>query len=442
MSFKRILMFFLIFGAAMSASNASVFPYKFQSFKLPNALTVYLIPVQGSGLVAYYSIVRTGSRDEWEPGHSGFAHFFEHMMFRGTKRFPGSVYDSLVTSMGADANAYTTDDYTCYYMVVPSSKLELAMDLESDRFQNLEYSEQEFKTEAGAVYGEFRKGRVNPYYVLEEALYNMAFKKHTYKHTTIGFESDIRRMPDMYEYSKSFFNRYYRPENVVLVIAGDFNPEQVKSMVQKYYGKWEKGYVPPQITPEPEQKRERRKTVKYKGRTLPILAVAYKGPAFDPDDRMVAAVYLLGELAFGKNSALYKRLVLKEQKVQFLMPDFTFHRDPGLLTIYAMVKKEKDIKYVEKQIEKTVKQFKETPVEIENLQNLKKRLRYELLMNLDTPSRIAGRLARLIALTGELESVNKLHETIDRLTPEDIVNAAQTFLQKTRRNVIILKGEK
>ncbi|NOX87438.1 MAG: insulinase family protein [Calditrichaeota bacterium] len=433
----------LILGAAMNLSFAgNFFPYQYETYKLPNGLTSYLIPVKGSGLVAYYSIVRTGSRDEWEPGHSGFAHFFEHMMFRGTKQFPGAVYDSLVTSMGADANAYTTDDYTCYYLVLPGSKLELAMTLESDRFQNLSYSEREFKTEAGAVYGEFRKGRVNPWSVLEENLYNLAFDVHTYKHTTIGFEEDIKRMPEMYDYSKNFFKRYYRPENVVLVIVGDFDPEATKTLIKKYYGNWQRGYIAPKITPEPPQKSERRKTVIYKGRTLPILAMAYKGPAFDPKDKMSAAVYLLGELAFGQNSDLYRRLVIKEQKVQFLGGDFSFHRDPNLLTVFSMIKDENDIDYVESLIEETIRKMQQNSADARQLEDLKKRLRYGFLMNLDTPSKIAGRLARIIAMSGRLEAVDELYSTIDQLTPDDIRAAAGKFLQKSHRTVIVLKGEK
>ncbi len=426
----------------MNASEEGFFPYKYEVVTLDNGLKAYLIPVHGSGLVAYYSVVRTGSRDEWEPGHTGFAHFFEHMMFRGTKRYPGPVYDSLVTTIGANANAYTTDDYTCYYLVAPGEKLETVMDLESDRFQNLSYSEEDFKTEAGAVYGEYRKGRVNPWSVLEEELYNLAFDVHTYKHTTIGFEKDIKNMPHMYEYSKSFFKRYYRPENVVLVIAGDFEVQKVKQLLPKYYGNWKSGYVPPKIQAEPPQKGERKKVVKYSGRTLPILAVGYKGPAFDPQNKMVAATYLLGELAFGENSEIYKKLVLKEQKVEFIMGDFSFHRDPNLLVIYTMIKNPDDISYVQGEIDHTVEKFKSQAVSDMELNNLKKRLRYSFLMRLDTPNRIAASLARFIAMTGKLESVDELYRTIQTVTPDDVRAAANTYLQKSQRTVIILKGEK
>ncbi len=442
---KRLLAFaigiILTGGLWMTNVAQSFFPYHYETYQLPNGLKAILIPMEGTELVAYYSIVRTGSRDEWEPGKSGFAHFFEHMMFRGTKKYPADVYDKMVTEMGADANAYTTDDYTCYYMVTPGEYLEKVMDLESDRFQNLFYDEMAFKTEAGAVYGEYRKSRVSPWAVLYEALLNTAFDKHTYKHTTIGFEEDIKAMPEGYEYSKSFFQRYYRPENVVLLIVGNIDIKKTKALIQKYYGNWKSGYVPPQITPEPEQTGERRQTVTYHGKTLPIIAVAYKGDAFDPANKMVAASYLLGNLAFGPTSELYKRLVIREQKVQFIEPDFGFNRDPKLLTIFAMVKRAENISHVQAAIDSTVEQFKTQLVDPKQLEKEKKHTRYSFLMNLDTPAKVAGNLARLIALTADLNAVNVLYQTIAQLTPEDIRQAAQHYFVRDHRTIIILKGD-
>lgn len=443
---KNILVFLvMLFIAGMVVADSSgngFFPYSYEKYTLPNGFTTYLIPVEGSGLVAYYSVVRTGSRDEWEPGKSGFAHFFEHMMFRGTRKYPGPVYDRMVTEMGADANAYTTDDYTCFHMVAPASDLEKVMELESDRFQNLDYDEKAFKTESGAVYGEYRKGRVNPYAVLEEELQNTAFDKHTYKHTTIGFERDIKNMPNMYAYSKSFFKRYYRPENVVLMIVGDFSVPQAKELVQKYYRNWKPGYVPPKITPEPEQQGERVKEVKYRGRTLPILWIAYKGDAFDPANKMIAAANLLGELAFGQNSEIYKKLVLREQKVQYIGNYFPYNRDPGLLNIYCMVKDEKDLPYVKQEIDNTVEKYRRELVEPAELDKLKKRVRYSFLMNLETPDDIAGNMARFVALTGGIDQINTLFDNIQAVTPEEVRAAAQKYFQKKHRTVITLKGEK
>src|SRR6185436_20191865 len=127
------------------------------------------------------------------------------------------AYDKIVNGMGADANAFTTDDFTAYHMGFATADLPTVVKIEADRFQHLSYDETQFKTESGAVYGEYRKGRTSPFEVLFESLQDAAFDQHTYKHTTIGFEADIKAMPEHYDYSKGFFQRFYRPENVVVV---------------------------------------------------------------------------------------------------------------------------------------------------------------------------------------------------------------------------------
>ena len=432
-----VLLLVCIVGTAVAGDN--FFPYQYENYTLDNGFKAVLIPIEGSGLVAYYTVVRTGSRDEWEEGRSGFAHFFEHMMFRGTEKYSSDEYNRLVSEMGANDNAYTTDDYTCYYMVIPGAQLQTAMDLESDRFQNLRYEEGPFRTEAGAVYGEYRKNFTSPWRIAHEKMMETAFDQHTYKHTTMGFERDIKEMPNMYEYSRSFFNRYYRPENCVLLLVGDFDLAGVKPMIKKYYGGWESGYVEPEITPEPEQTAEHSVTVEYQGRTLPLIWMSYKGDAFDPNDKNVVSAYLLADLAYGKNSDIYKKLVIREQKVEFVEGDFGFNRDPKLYDIYARVKDEADVDYVIKEITNTAEQFKSDPVSEQELENTKKRTRYGYLMGLDTPHSVASGLARLIALTGGIEAVNELYDTMDALTPEDIRAAAQRYLQTQRRTVLKLK---
>lgn len=436
----------MLIGATMliqsSNRNGKFFPYEYKTVVLENGLKVILIKTPSNGLVAYYTIVRTGSRDEYEPGHSGFAHFFEHMMFRGTKKYPGNVYDKIVTEMGANANAYTTDDYTCYHLNITKDNLERVMELESDRFQNLFYEKPEFQTEAGAVYGEYRKGKASPYFWIWEKLCETAFEQHTYKHTTIGFEKDIQAMPQMYEYSLSFFQRYYRPENCVLLIAGDIEYEPTLKMVRKYYSSWAKGYVPPNVPIEPEQKTEKRASVKYPGKTLPLLALAYKGASFVPTDKKVVATYLLGELAFGSNSELYKKLYLREQKVQLLEPEFNFNRDPFLWIIWAQIKNESDIKYVESEILNTIEFFQNNKVDPTKLENLKKRMRYQFLMNLDTPDKVASGLARILALHTDIEALENLYRTMETISPDDILESAKYFFNPQKRTVVTLIGNK
>ena len=146
------------------------------------------------------------------------------MMFRGTKKYPGPVRERIVTGLGARANASTTDDFTMFHLTFAKEDLEKVIELESDRFQNLSYDESAFQTEAGAVYGEYRIGASQPWFALHEKLQDLAYDVHTYKHTTIGFEADVKAMPGAYEYSLAFYRRYYRPENVVLLVTGDVDP--------------------------------------------------------------------------------------------------------------------------------------------------------------------------------------------------------------------------
>ncbi len=426
--------------AQAKAAAGRIFPYRSGQEILPNGLKTIVIPLDSPGLVTYWSVVRTGSRDEVEPGRSGFAHFFEHMMFRGTQKYPGPVYDEIVTALGADSNAYTTDDYTAYHMTFAKEDLERVAEIESDRFQNLAYEKPAFQTEAGAVYGEYRKGITHPFSLLDEKLRDLAFDGHTYKHTTIGFEADIKAMPEAYEYSQSFFQRFYRPENVVLLIVGDVDPPAVMDLVRKYYGSWKPGYVPPQIVPEPPQTAERTGTVQYPGKTLPILQISYKGDAFDPDNPDYVAAILLADLAFGETSEIYRKLVLDEQKLQVLEGYVPMNRDLPLFDVIAMVKDAADLDLARDEIYRTLEHFQTTPVDAERLAQLKRRHKYGFLMNLDTPDSVAGALARPLALTGGIECVDRLYEALERATPDDILRAARKYFVPARRTVMILKG--
>lgn len=428
-------------GLMHTEAAAKVFPYDYSESKLDNGLTVVVVPMESPGLVAYYSIVRTGSRDEFEPGHSGFAHFFEHMMFRGTKKYPGDVYDKLVTEMGANANAFTSSDVTCYYLQISSEDLEKTMELESDRFQNLWYEEEAFKTEAGAVYGEYRKSISSAGFVLYETMMNTAFDKHTYKHTTIGFEADIKAMPTMYQYSLDFFKRHYRPENVVLLIVGDVKTEPTLEMVKKYYSGWAPGYQAPPIPVEPEQTAARNVKASFDGKTLPMIGIGYKAPAYKPTDMLPAASLLLGDLAFGETSDLYKKLVLDEQRVQYVSGGSGLSRDPDLFTINTMVKDPADVAAVEEEIYKAIEQFRTTKVDEQRLADVKSNTKYSYLMGLETPAGVARSLISQLAITGAMSSVDTFYETLNKVTADDIMNAAKQVLVPEKRTVVLVEGK-
>lgn len=421
---------------AQAQQKKGVFPFPYDVVQLENGFRAYLIKAGAPGQIAYVTVVRTGSRDEVEPGKSGFAHFFEHMMFRGTEKYPS--YDEVTNKMGAFRNASTWADQTAYYMVANSEYLEKIMDLESDRFMNLKYAEPDFKTEAGAILGEYQQGAREPQRFLSEKVRETAFDKHTYRHTTIGYEADVRAMPQAYEYSKDFLQRFYRPENVVLVIAGDFDTEKTKALVRKYYAGWKPGYKTPAIEAEPPQTAPRDVTVKYPGRTLPIIAVNYKAPAWDPKNKTAVALEVLGQVAFGPNSAIYRKLVLQERRVQYLGPSFGLSRDPYLVSIQTMVNKPEDAKAVEAEILAAVKKFQETPVEAKQLADTKSAVKYSFLMGMESAQDVALAVMWPIVYTGRLEAIEDYYQTLQAVTPEDIREAARKYLVETGRTTVTM----
>lgn len=419
---------------------SAIIPYPTHATTLANGLRLVVVPMPSNGLVSYWSIVRTGSRDEYEPGRSGFAHFFEHMMFRGTERYAADVYQRILTRIGADANAFTTDDLTAYHVSMTAADLAQVVELEADRFMNLAYAEDAFRTEAGAVYGEYRKGRTDPLFMLYEALVESAFVEHTYGHTTMGYEADIRAMPDMYDYSRTFFDRYYRPENTIVLVAGDVDPDAVAALVERHYADWQPGYVAPDVPAEPPQIEPRRVDVEYDGRTLPIVWAAYKIDAFDPEDTTRVAADLLAELAFGETSPAYRQLVIEEQAVEFLDAATNMNRDPSLLDVYARIKDAGDVERVLGVIDSAVAAFRETPPAEARLDDLKSRLRYDFLMGLDTPDAVAGTLARPLAISGGLDDLEALYRAYAGITPADVRRAAQRYLDPARRTLGVLRA--
>jgi len=419
--------------------SGSIFPFPYDVVQLDNGFRAYLIRGGSPGQIAYVSIVRTGSRDEVEPGKSGFAHFFEHMMFRGTDKYP--QYDQVTTEMGAARNASTSNDQTVYYLVAGSEYLEKIIDLESDRFQNLKYAEPDFRTEAGSILGEYQQGAREPGRYLSEALLQAAFQKHTYRHTVIGFEADVRAMPEGYEYSRSFYNRFYRPENVVLMLAGDFDPVQARQLITRYYRGWKPGYVAPAITPEPTQTQPLDVTVRYPGRTLPVLSINYKGPAWSATDTLAVALDVLGDIAFGSNSEIYRKLVLREGRLQALGARFGLARDPSLIGVQATVARADDIEAVKQELYATAARFQNELVDPQVLARTRSAAKYGFLMRLETAQDIAFSATQAIVATGRLEALDQYYRTLEAVTPEHVRAAARKYLGEGARTTVTMLQE-
>ena len=425
-------------AAGDAAETRQIFPYPVHEQTLDNGLKVVIIPFDSPGTVAYFSVVRTGSREEVEAGHSGFAHFFEHMMFRGTERYPRDAYNDELRHMGADSNAFTTDDYTNYYIIGPASALPRMMDIEADRFQNLEYSEDAFRTEALAVLGEYNKNASSPWLAMYEKMRGLAFNEHTYEHTTLGFLEDIEAMPGYFDYSLGFFDRFYRPENTIVLIVGDVDPDETLAMAEEHYGGWEAGYQPAEITPEPPQKEPQEAHIDWDNPTRPFLMMGYRTPAFDADSVEYAALDLIGQLLFSDASPLYQEVVVDRQIVDQLEGGMPDHRDPYLFSITARAKSDEALAEVESAIQEHIAKLQAEPVDGERLERIKSHLRYDFALGMDSAGSVAFNAASALQLTGGVEAINRRYESYEKVTPKDVQKAAKKYFQPERRTLVTL----
>jgi zinc protease len=427
-----------LLGGAHPAAAADIFPYPVHQQTLANGLRVVVVPYDSPGTVAYMSVVRTGSRDEVEPGKSGFAHFFEHMMFRGTERTSQEAYNEVLKRMGADSNAFTDDDLTCYYIIGPARELETMMELESDRFQNLKYDEPGFRAEALAVRGEYDKSVSSPVLPMWERLSELAFTEHTYGHTTIGYLADIEAMPDQYEYSLSFFDRYYRPENVVLLVVGDADPELVFAGAAKSYGGWQPGYQAPAVPSEPAQSAQKEGHIEWPSPILPYVLVGFRAPAFSDSTPETAALDVIAQLLFAESAPLYQDLVVDKQWVDSLSGGYQDHRDPYLFSVFARVRSAELVAQVLAAVHQAIAELQRAPVEEVRLERIKSHLRYGFATRLDTPGAVGFSLARYIALTGDPMSVNRVYDQYGAITPADVQRTAGAVLVSTAETIVTL----
>jgi zinc protease len=422
-------------------ATAKILPFDAVEKTLPNGLKVIVVPTGFPNLVSLQIPVQTGSRNEVEPGKSGFAHFFEHMMFRGTEAFPGDKYQEILTKAGAQQNAYTSNDLTNYHMTFAKEDLEMMLMIEADRFQNLSYSVEDFKTEARAVLGEYNKNSANPVQKLFEVLSDTAYTTHTYKHTTMGFLEDIQDMPNQFDYSKTFFSRWYRPEYTTIIVAGDVDPQRTLQLVEKYWGGWKPGTFKLDIPQEPPPTGPKYAHVGWETPTLPWVIVAFHGPAFSDTTKEFAAADMLIDLWFGPTSDIYKKLVEQEQVVDALGTFFGPNKDPGLIPIYARLKKPADAVYVRDEILKTIAAARNQPVDAQRLRDAKSNARYSFVRRLDNTEAIAGTIARFAHFDRSYQTLNNVYARYEELTPADLRAAANRWLTDERMVVTTLSKD-
>ncbi len=432
---RQFLFVAALAGACAPAVAQDILPYAYHIDDFDNGLRLITIPTDFPDVVSLHIVVSTGSRNEVEEGKSGFAHFFEHMMFRGSKNYTSAQQAAMFKEAGADRNAYTTDDYTNYHTTITKDDLEQVMMLEADRFQYLQYSPKQFRTEAMAVFGEYNKNSANPVRKAMEVIRDRAFDAHTYKHTTMGFLRDIRAMPRQFDYSKEFFSRWYKPEYTTILVVGDVTRKGTKDLVQKYWGAWKRGSYTVDIPVEPKQTGPRNTHIQWPAETQPWVWLAFKGPAFDADSTEMPAIDLMGQLAFSPSSEIYRKLYVRERKVDQMFSYFPDATDPGLLMIAARVRDPKDWGYVRDQLLATCESIKTAEIDEKRLAAVKSNMRYSFANRLDSSEAIASALAGYIARTRTPETVNKVYRAYDRVTADDVRRVAAKFFVTNGRTI-------
>ena len=429
----------------VASSSPKAFPFPVYERTLANGLRAYVVKYDSPGIVAYNSIVRTGSRNEVEPGRSGFAHFFEHMMFHGTPRVSRERYTEILQSIGAEWNAFTSSERTWYYIAAEKNALPTIAEIEADRFQHLHYAKPDFQKEARAVLGEYNKNASDPTEKIEEILYDNAFEKHTYKHTVMGFVTDIEDMPNEMEYSRTFFDRYYRPDNVVLLVLGDVEPEPAFAAIEKEYRGWKAGGERPAVPPEPPQDREKRVEISWPAPTLPMLYIGYHGPAFSTTNVDLPSLDVLSELLTAQRTELYTKLVIVEQKVETLDSSNSPadpHFDPGLFVVSAHLKKAEDLSYVERSITEEIARIGREGIDERTLSEVVAHLKYVPALQLATAVDTARYASRFIGITGDIESINRYFNLYNDVTPADVKRVAQKYFALENRTVVTMRSSK
>jgi zinc protease len=422
-------------SAAAKKSSAPILPFNATEKTLPNGLKVIIVPTGFPNVVSVFTTMQTGSRNEIEPGKSGFAHFFEHVMFRGTEKFPPEKYNAVVQKAGARQNANTSDDRTIFHQTFAKEDLPQILEIEADRFKNLSYPENVFKTEARAVLGEYNKNAASPLRKILEVQRDAAFNTHTYKHTTMGFIKDIEDMPNQYAYSKEFFHRWYRPEYATLIIAGDVKASEVMPLVEKYYGDWKHGDYKAAIPQEPAQKAPIYANVPWPSATIPWVTVAYRVPGFDEKSVTIPAIDTALDLEFGDTSDLHKKLVEDEQKVDRLFYFNDAHVDPSLYTIFARVKDPKDAVYVRDEILKTFAKLRDQREPEKRVNDAKSNSRYAFVRSLDNTEAITETIAEYAKFRRSFNTVNNYYAELAKVTPKDIQDAAKKYF--TDKDVVV-----
>jgi zinc protease len=419
----------------ISASAIDVAPIRYVDRTLDNGLRVLLVADRRVPAVAINVAYRVGGKDD-PPQRSGFAHLFEHLMFKGTSRTAPETIDRLTEDVGGYNNAFTSEDITNYYEVVPSNHLERLLWAEADRLASLDVNAQNFATERAVVIGEYdQRILAEPYGMLDELVNREAYAVHPYRCGVIGSPDELNAAA--LEDVVAFHATYYRPDNAVLVVAGDLDVDETLRWVERYFGK-----IPTPATPiprvrvvEPEQTAPRR--YEYRAANVPLAALeqAYHIPAAAHPD--AAALDVLETLlGYGRSSRLYASLVYERQLASSAYASADLREQPGLFTLRFTCARGVALADARAALGLELERVLTEPPGEAELERVRTQIASSLVRSHQTNNGIALMLVRATTERGDPEVVNADLARYLAVTPDEVLRVAQTYLQPHNATVV------
>jgi zinc protease len=415
--------FMTISAGAVPASGFAIEP---KEFVLSNDMKVLLVEVPKAPVATVQVWYKVGSRNE-VMGRAGLSHMLEHMMFKGTNRFPKGSFSRLIRKNGGTDNAFTSQDFTAYFENLAADRVTLALELESDRMQGLILDANEFKTEREVVKEERRlRSEDDPQGALVEALFAQAYVSHPYHWPVIGWFADLDAMT--LEDLQRHYDTYYSPNNATLVVVGDIKAETLLPTVAKLFEPIPKGPTPkPILAVEPEQRGERRFMLKREAQ-VPFVMMGYRVPNYTSEDSYALNI-LESILSHGKSSRLYQTLVYDQKSALAVGAEYSLMQaDPGLFYFYALVRPGEKVEAIEESLLKEIRRLQaEPPTELE-LQRAKNQIEAARVFEQDSNFRHAMLLGEAETIGAGWRKVNQFIERTRAVTAQDIQRVASKYL--------------
>jgi zinc protease len=432
-----ILMAALAISVMASGARAQVSmpPINFQQKTLPNGMRVLSVVDHSSPTVAIQVWYHVGSKDD-PNGRSGFAHLFEHIMFKATRNMKSEMMDRLTEDVGGFNNAFTNPDVTVYYEVVPSHYLETLLWAEADRLSGLTVDDPNFKSERSVVQEEYRQSYLAPPYgMLAYLIEQQSFVSHPYKRPTIGSIEDLDAAS--LENVRAFHQTFYRPDNATLVVVGDFEPRQLDAWVTKYFAPIPKpaGAVPRVTSVEPERKTERRIVHRRANVPLPAMALTYLVPSEkhpDAEALQVAATIL----SQGESSRLYRALVYDQQVAQSAEASTDLREDAGVFYFNIVLSSGKKPEDVERSLLSEITKMQTAPVSTLELNKAKNQLVTNEIQTRETSNGKALALGEAAVMLGDPNRVNTDLARLQAVSAADVQRVMKKYFTVNNRLVI------